>query len=85
MELSEDIRKSTLDRNFLYFAGLLEYALVRDATSELQLSALEALLEVAGAEPSAFAAYYSHRMPWLRNFLNHHDAAGDFPTEKASL
>ena len=56
--------------------GLLEHALVRDASSELQLSALEALLEVAGTDPAVFAEQYSHRMSWLRGFLNHHDAAG---------
>lgn len=76
-------------RNPLHFAasvppafdvtGLLEHALVRDATPALQLAALEALLEAAGAAPAAFAARYGSRLPWLRGFLSHTDAAGQAP------
>ena len=57
-------------------AGLLEHALVRDGTSQLQLVALQALLEVAGAEPAAFAQHYAPRLHWLRGFLGHNDSAG---------
>ena len=41
-----------------------------------QQAALEALLEVAGESPEGFAAVYASRMPWLRGFLSHTDAAG---------
>ena len=58
-------------------AGFLEHALVREAPSPLQLAALEALLEAAAAQPDAFAARYSGRLPWLRGFLSHTDVAGD--------
>lgn len=57
-------------------AGLLEHALVREASSELQLIALEALLEVAGAQPVAFAQHYAPRLHWLRGLLSHTDSAG---------
>ena len=42
----------------------------------LQLAALEALLEVAGAAPEGFAERYAPRLAWLRGFLLHTDAAG---------
>lgn len=50
---------------------------MRDATPALQLSALEALLEAAGAAPDAIAERYGPRLPWLRGFLSHTDVAGD--------
>lgn len=49
---------------------------MREATSELQLTALEALLEVAGAQPATFAQNYAPRLHWLRILLSHTDLAG---------
>ena len=46
----------------------------------MQLAALEALLEVAGEAPEGFARVYAERMPWLRSFLSHTDAAGVLPS-----
>jgi hypothetical protein len=44
----------------------------------VQLAALEALLEVAGAAPEGFAELYAARLAWLRGFLLHTDAAGEY-------
>ena len=62
-----------------FATGLLEHALVRDATPGVQLGALEALLEAGSGAPAAFAARYGPRLPWLRGFLAHTDAAGVLP------
>ena len=60
-------------------AGLLEHALVRDSPSELHAAAREAVLEVAAADPPAFAGHYRQRVTWLQGFLGHVDAAGAIP------
>ncbi len=57
-------------------AALMEHALVRDSTSELHAAALEALLEIAAADPPEFASHYRHRVTYMQGFLGHVDAAG---------
>lgn len=54
----------------------MEHALVRDSPSELHAAALEALLEVAAADPPEFAGLYRHRVTYMQGFLGHVDAAG---------
>ena len=50
---------------------------MRDSPSELHAAALEAMLEVAAADPPSFAGHYRHRVAWLQGFLGHVDATGD--------
>ena len=58
------------------WTGLLEHALIRDGTSELHLAALQALLDAAARDVTAFAVRYRDRLPWLRGFLGHVHATG---------
>lgn len=50
---------------------------MRDSPSDLHAAALEAILEVAAADPPSFAGHYRHRVAWLQGFLGHVDATGD--------
>lgn len=47
----------------------------REAPTELQLIALTQLLAVAHVDPAAPAAHVCSRLPWLRAFLSHVNAA----------
>lgn len=50
--------------------------MVKDATAELLVAAIQALLEVAADAPQAFAELYKGQLAWLRSFLSHTDATG---------
>ncbi len=58
------------------YAGILEHALVKDATGELHVTAIQALLEVASDAPEQCAGLYRGQLSWLRSFLTHTDATG---------
>lgn len=58
------------------YAGVLEHALVKDATGELHVTAIQALLEVASDSPEQYAELYRGQLSWLRSFLTHTDATG---------
>lgn len=57
-------------------AGLLEHALVKDASGELHIVAIQAMLEVAADLPEQFASLYKGQLSWLRSFLSHTDSTG---------
>lgn len=50
--------------------------MVKDATSELHLAAIQAMLEAAADCPAPFAALYKGQLTWLKSFLSHIDATG---------
>ena len=50
--------------------------MVKDATSELHVAAIQAMLEVAADYPHPFAALYRGQLTWLKSFLSHTDATG---------
>ena len=56
--------------------GLLEHAMVKDASSELHVAAIEAMLEVASGSSDQFASLYKTQLSWLKPFLSHTDATG---------
>lgn len=56
--------------------GILEHGMVKDATSELHLAAIQAMLEAAADCPAPFAALYKGQLTWLKSFLSHTDATG---------
>ncbi|DBB07277.1 TPA: hypothetical protein ACH3X3_008782 [Trebouxia sp. C0006] len=56
------------------YLGVLEHALVKDATGELHVTAIQALLEVASDSPEQCAGLYRGQLSWLRSFLTHTDA-----------
>ncbi len=62
------------------YAGVLEHALVKDATGELHVTAIQALLEVASDSPEQCAELYRGQLSWLRSFLTHTDATGKPPS-----
>ena len=57
-------------------AAILENALVKDNTRELQVAATSALLEAAAQGPQRFASLYIDRLSWLRTLLLHTDGTG---------
>ena len=50
--------------------------MVKDATSELHVAAIQAMLEAAADCPGPFAALYKGQLAWLKSFLSHTDATG---------
>ena len=50
--------------------------MVKDATSELHVAAIQAMLEAAADCPASFAALYKRQLAWLKSFLSHTDATG---------
>ena len=50
--------------------------MVKDATSELHVAAIQAMLEVAADLPEQFAGLYKGQLAWLKSFLSHTDATG---------
>ena len=50
--------------------------MVKDATSELHVAAIQAMLEVAADLPDHFAGLYKSQLGWLKSFLSHTDATG---------
>ena len=58
-------------------AGLLEHAMVKDATAELLVAAIQALLETAADSPQQFAELYKAQLAWLKGFLSHTDGTGE--------
>lgn len=58
----------------LAYTLVLEHALVRDATHELVVAALGAMMALAAAAPSHWADRAVTRLTWLRSFLQHPDA-----------
>lgn len=49
---------------------------MKDATGELHVTAIQALLEVASDAPEQCAGLYRGQLSWLRSFLTHTDATG---------
>lgn len=60
----------------MWCAGILEHGMVKDATSELHVAAIQAMLEAAADCPASFAALYKRQLAWLKSFLSHTDATG---------
>lgn len=50
--------------------------MVKDATAELLVAAIQALLEAASDAPQHFAELYKSQLAWLKSFLSHTDATG---------
>ena len=54
----------------------MEHALVKDAPAELQVAAMQAMLQVAADATAQFAALYKAQLAWLKTYLSHTDATG---------
>ena len=58
--------------------------MVKDATGELHVAAIQAMLEVAADLPEQFAELYKGQLAWLKFFLSHTDATGGTQKQTAS-
>lgn len=70
------ISKSSSSTVPSFHADLLEHALVREGTSALHVTALQALLGTASDDFEIFAKRYFPRTNWLKTFLGHVDDEG---------